>query len=192
MPRIRRTRAVYVISVAAELAGMHPQTLRQYERRGLVNPARTRGGNRRYSDDGHRRAAPRRRARLRGDEPRGHPPGDAARGGERPVCATSWRRRRHRRSRPPPRRSGASAVTSCRCARPSPCSARLRRSSPSSAAASRKPELAADADAGSVRAWRCGLPTTCSLRSRSCGSTRPRSASAPSSTAKPWSTRPGR
>ena len=47
---IRRTRAVYVISVAAELAGMHPQTLRQYERRGLVNPARTRGGNRRYSD----------------------------------------------------------------------------------------------------------------------------------------------
>ncbi|HEX6659281.1 MAG TPA: MerR family transcriptional regulator [Ilumatobacter sp.] len=45
-----RTQAVYVISVAAELAGMHPQTLRIYERRGLVNPARTRGGNRRYSD----------------------------------------------------------------------------------------------------------------------------------------------
>ncbi len=44
------TRAVYVISVAAELAGMHPQTLRIYERRGLVNPARTDGGNRRYSD----------------------------------------------------------------------------------------------------------------------------------------------
>ena len=42
--------AVYVISVAAELAGMHPQTLRIYERRGLVNPARTQGGNRRYSD----------------------------------------------------------------------------------------------------------------------------------------------
>jgi MerR family transcriptional regulator/heat shock protein HspR len=42
--------AVYVISVAAELAGMHPQTLRIYERRGLVQPARTRGGNRRYSD----------------------------------------------------------------------------------------------------------------------------------------------
>jgi MerR family transcriptional regulator/heat shock protein HspR len=41
---------VYVISVAAELAGMHPQTLRIYERRGLVNPARTEGGNRRYSD----------------------------------------------------------------------------------------------------------------------------------------------
>ena len=45
-----RTQAVYVISVAAELAGMHPQTLRIYERRGLVNPARTQGGNRRYSD----------------------------------------------------------------------------------------------------------------------------------------------
>ena len=51
MAGVRRTRAVYVISVAAELAGMHPQTLRQYERRGLVNPARTRGGNRRYSDE---------------------------------------------------------------------------------------------------------------------------------------------
>jgi len=45
-----RDHAVYVISVAAELAGMHPQTLRIYERRGLVNPARTPGGNRRYSD----------------------------------------------------------------------------------------------------------------------------------------------
>ena len=45
-----REHAVYVISVAAELAGMHPQTLRIYERRGLVNPARTPGGNRRYSD----------------------------------------------------------------------------------------------------------------------------------------------
>lgn len=44
------TQAVYVISVAAELAGMHPQTLRIYERRGLVSPARTQGGNRRYSD----------------------------------------------------------------------------------------------------------------------------------------------
>lgn len=45
-----RHQAVYVISVAAELAGMHPQTLRIYERRGLVSPARTEGGNRRYSD----------------------------------------------------------------------------------------------------------------------------------------------
>ena len=44
-------RAVYVISVAAELAGVHPQTLRIYERKGLVMPARTDGGSRRYSDD---------------------------------------------------------------------------------------------------------------------------------------------
>jgi MerR family transcriptional regulator/heat shock protein HspR len=41
---------VYVISVAAELAGMHPQTLRIYERKGLVDPARTGGGSRRYSE----------------------------------------------------------------------------------------------------------------------------------------------
>jgi MerR family transcriptional regulator, heat shock protein HspR len=45
-----RTRAVYVISVAAELAGVHPQTLRIYERKGLVDPARTIGGSRRYSE----------------------------------------------------------------------------------------------------------------------------------------------
>lgn len=51
MSERRSSRAVYVISVAAELAGMHPQTLRIYERRGLVTPARTVGGNRRYSDD---------------------------------------------------------------------------------------------------------------------------------------------
>ena len=43
-------RAVYVISVAAELAGVHAQTLRIYERKGLVEPARTPGGSRRYSD----------------------------------------------------------------------------------------------------------------------------------------------
>ena len=42
-------RAVYVISVAAGLAGMHPQTLRQYDRLGLVSPARTSGRGRRYS-----------------------------------------------------------------------------------------------------------------------------------------------
>ena len=43
-------RAVYVISVAAELAGVHPQTLRIYERKGLLEPARTGGGSRRYSE----------------------------------------------------------------------------------------------------------------------------------------------
>jgi MerR family transcriptional regulator, heat shock protein HspR len=45
-----RSMAVYVISVAAELAGVHPQTLRIYERKGLLGPARTLGGSRRYSD----------------------------------------------------------------------------------------------------------------------------------------------
>ena len=45
------TQGVYVISVAAELAGVHPQTLRIYERKGLVQPARTGGGSRRYSDE---------------------------------------------------------------------------------------------------------------------------------------------
>jgi MerR family transcriptional regulator/heat shock protein HspR len=47
----KRTRAVFVISVAAELAGMHPQTLRIYERKGLIDPYRTPGGTRRYSQD---------------------------------------------------------------------------------------------------------------------------------------------
>jgi len=43
-------RALYIISVAAELAGVHPQTLRIYERKGLLDPARTVGGSRRYSE----------------------------------------------------------------------------------------------------------------------------------------------
>src|SRR3981189_998921 len=42
--------AVFVISVAAELAGVHPQTLRVYERKGLLDPARTQGRSRRYSE----------------------------------------------------------------------------------------------------------------------------------------------
>jgi MerR family transcriptional regulator, heat shock protein HspR len=42
--------AVYVISVAARLVGMHPQTLRNYERTGLLDPSRTQGGSRRFSD----------------------------------------------------------------------------------------------------------------------------------------------
>lgn len=41
--------SVYVISVAAELTGLHPQTLRTYERLGLITPGRTGGGGRRYS-----------------------------------------------------------------------------------------------------------------------------------------------
>ena len=42
---------MYVISVFAELAGVHPQTLRNYERNGLLNPQRTSGGSRRFSDE---------------------------------------------------------------------------------------------------------------------------------------------
>jgi len=49
MPRPDDEAPVFVISVAAELAGMHAQTLRQYDRIGLVIPSRTRGGGRRYS-----------------------------------------------------------------------------------------------------------------------------------------------
>jgi MerR family transcriptional regulator/heat shock protein HspR len=43
-------RALYIISVAAELAGVHPQTLRIYERKGLIEPQRTEGRSRRYSE----------------------------------------------------------------------------------------------------------------------------------------------
>lgn len=55
--RASQQRAVFVISVAAELAGMHPQTLRIYERKGLIDPYRTPGGTRRYSQDDIERLA---------------------------------------------------------------------------------------------------------------------------------------
>ena len=45
------TRAVYVISVFAEIAGIHPQTIRKYERNGLLDPTRTPGGSRRFSEN---------------------------------------------------------------------------------------------------------------------------------------------
>ena len=50
-PLPRSARGLYGISVASELTGIDPQTLRLYERRGLLSPARTDGGTRRYSDD---------------------------------------------------------------------------------------------------------------------------------------------
>jgi MerR family transcriptional regulator/heat shock protein HspR len=50
MTERRHHHAVYVISVFAELAGVHPQTLRNYERSGLLSPQRTSGGSRRFSD----------------------------------------------------------------------------------------------------------------------------------------------
>ena len=49
--RENEDQAIYVISVAAELAGVHPQTLRVYERKGLVQPRRTAGNTRRYSEN---------------------------------------------------------------------------------------------------------------------------------------------
>lgn len=49
MPRDELDRPVYMISIAAELAGVHPQTLRMYERRGLLRPQRSGGNVRRYS-----------------------------------------------------------------------------------------------------------------------------------------------
>ncbi len=49
--RVTQTQVTYVISVAAERAGVHPQTLRIYERKGLLDPDRTPGGSRRYSDE---------------------------------------------------------------------------------------------------------------------------------------------
>jgi len=49
-PMGSQDRAIYIISVAAELAGVHPQTLRVYERKGLVRPSRTSGNTRRYSE----------------------------------------------------------------------------------------------------------------------------------------------
>ncbi|MFN2539995.1 MAG: heat shock protein transcriptional repressor HspR [Mycobacteriales bacterium] len=50
MKLVNEGSTVFVISVAAEMAGMHPQTLRQYDRLGLVTPVRTGGGGRRYTE----------------------------------------------------------------------------------------------------------------------------------------------
>ncbi|MEE1274172.1 MAG: helix-turn-helix transcriptional regulator [Olegusella sp.] len=49
MPRSDKDQPLYMISVAAELTGMHPQTLRVYEQKGLVTPGRSRGNTRLYS-----------------------------------------------------------------------------------------------------------------------------------------------
>ena len=117
------SQAVYVISVAAELAGMHPQTLRIYERRGLVNPARTQGGNRRYSDADIEVLRRITELAERGHEPRGHPPRDGARGRERAARAPSSARRATAARQAVSEAERASAATSCRCARRWPCSA---------------------------------------------------------------------
>jgi MerR family transcriptional regulator/heat shock protein HspR len=51
VPELESTRGVFGITTAAELCGSDPQSLRLYERRGLLEPARTEGGTRRYSRD---------------------------------------------------------------------------------------------------------------------------------------------
>ena len=118
-----RTQAVYVISVAAELAGMHPQTLRIYERKGLLEPARTAGGNRRYSDEdierlrrisdlaaeGMNLAGIRRVMELEEEVVRLRAGAGA---GRRPPPPTPW-----------PTPSAASAATSSRSTRPWPSTA---------------------------------------------------------------------
>ena len=93
-PRARPDAAVYVISVAAELTGLHPQTLRAYERMGLITPGRTGGGGRRYS---HRDiellreiaelTARRHRHRGRTPDPRARAPGRRARAAQRGAAA---------------------------------------------------------------------------------------------------------
>ena len=74
----------YMISVAAELAGMHPQTLRAYEAKGLVTPARTPGGTRLYSEDDVERLRPDPAA---DDEARAQPRGRRARAAARGRAA---------------------------------------------------------------------------------------------------------
>ena len=118
-------RALYIISVAADLAGVHPQTLRIYERKGLIEPARTEGRSRRYSE---RDIALLRRIQELTNEGVGL-------AGVRASSSSRPRRRRHGRDRAARggqvrkarrevarRRSGSTAstaVTSCPSARPS-------------------------------------------------------------------------
>ena len=82
-----RSHAVYVISVAAELAGMHPQTLRIYERKGLLDP-RARPAATVATASRHRPAAPHPGSRRATDEPRRHPAGHGARGTRTPSSAS--------------------------------------------------------------------------------------------------------
>ena len=94
----RHHHAVYVISVFAEIAGVHPQTLRNYERSGLLSPQRTSGGSRRFSDADLARPATHPGTHQRGRQPRGRQAHHGARGrvGElraraRRDCATTAR-----------------------------------------------------------------------------------------------------
>ena len=112
----RATRAaVYVISVAAELAGVHPQTLRIYERKGLLDPPRTAaaaGATRERDIDQLRRIQDLTNA---GPQPGGRPAGAGARGRGATACAAELEAAR---AEAPRRSSGPIASTAgtwCRC-----------------------------------------------------------------------------
>ena len=121
---VNATRAVYVISVAAELAGVHPQTLRIYERKGLVDPARTSGGSRRYSDadiaqlrriqeltnEGLNLYGVQRVLELEAEVVR--------------LRKRAGRRAQRRRPRPSPTPTASTAASWCRCSRRWRCSSR--------------------------------------------------------------------
>ena len=116
------TRAVYVISVAAELAGVHPQTLRIYERKGLVDPARTERRQPPLQRRRHRPAPPHPGAHQRGPQPRRRPAGAGARGRGRPAARRAGRRAPEGRPRPSPTPTASTAASWCRCSRRSRCS----------------------------------------------------------------------
>ena len=109
-------RALYIISVAAELAGVHPQTLRIYERKGLIEPARTVGRSRRYSDRDI--ALLRRIQELTNQgvglpgvaDPRARGAGRTGSGRPRAAPARGARRRRARASHLPARPGAGAAV----------------------------------------------------------------------------------
>ena len=108
----RRTRAVYVISVAAELAGVHPQTLRIYERKGLLEPARTQGGSRRYSDEDIALLQRIQDLTEAGPQPGRRAPGSSSSKPRTSACAASSSGPRPRSTAPSRRPTSSTAATS--------------------------------------------------------------------------------
>ena len=164
---------VFVISIAAELAGMHPQTLRQYDRLGLVSPSRTAGKSRRYSMRDVAKLQEIARLGARGRQPRGHPPHPRARGPGAALTeprAASWRRRSPTScstgpavacSRP------ARRARSSRCAPERGCGAATRSSSGARSSAT---DSSRTHCARCGRVWQGDLPrSTPTGTSRACG-----------------------
>ena len=115
-----RQRAVYVISVAAELAGVHPQTLRIYERKGLLDPAPDRRGQPPLQRGRHRPPAAHPTAHRRRAEPGRRAARDGARDRDRAACAPSSRRPARLPARRSSRPTASTGATSCR-SRPPAC-----------------------------------------------------------------------